>query len=289
MTVLSPLSYAIPYIPPHLPEDRSYSDSNGDYKQEYNTPSLLSSSQYVLTFDDGPNPTVTPKILNLLKRYGVKATFFIIAKNINSRTRPIIKRIVDEGHIIASHDYTHDNNNNESREKFKSDLKKSITKIYQTAKSFGQRMKRFYFRFPMAAYGRASQYHHMNVIYELSQEMFNENCIHFVFWDNDSSDWVPGTTSTEIFNNFKAFENGGDYVTYRVRSGRIQKIYDTIPGRAVPSTPQGGVVLLHDIHQRTIKATELILQYASRNNIDFVPLYTVEEFGYPTSARCRLQ
>ena len=59
-----------------------------------------------LTFDDGPNPKFTEKFLDLLKKYDVKATFFIVGKNIEGN-EAILKRIVNEGHIIGNHSYKH--------------------------------------------------------------------------------------------------------------------------------------------------------------------------------------
>jgi peptidoglycan/xylan/chitin deacetylase (PgdA/CDA1 family) len=56
-----------------------------------------------LTFDDGPNPDFTPALLDLLRRKGVHATFFLIDKHINQATVPIIKRIFEEGHSVAQH------------------------------------------------------------------------------------------------------------------------------------------------------------------------------------------
>lgn len=55
-----------------------------------------------LTFDDGPSPN-TPEILDILDRYGVKATFFVI----NGKYNKYMKDIVDRGHQIALHSYTH--------------------------------------------------------------------------------------------------------------------------------------------------------------------------------------
>ena len=61
-----------------------------------------------LTFDDGPDPRWTPAILNILKQENVPATFFIIGKN--GQTYPdLVRRIVDEGHEIGNHTYTHPN------------------------------------------------------------------------------------------------------------------------------------------------------------------------------------
>lgn len=56
-----------------------------------------------LTFDDGPNPTVTPRLLDLLKEKHAPATFFLIDKYINVETAPIIRRAFEEGHTVGQH------------------------------------------------------------------------------------------------------------------------------------------------------------------------------------------
>lgn len=61
-----------------------------------------------LTFDDGPNDVITPKILDVLKEKGVHATFFCPGKNINEKTKPILERELKEGNAVAIHSYSHD-------------------------------------------------------------------------------------------------------------------------------------------------------------------------------------
>ncbi|MDT7828600.1 polysaccharide deacetylase family protein [Pricia sp. S334] len=59
-----------------------------------------------LTFDDGPNPEFTPRVLKLLKKHGATATFFCIGKQIE-RHPEILKQILEEGHSIGNHTYSH--------------------------------------------------------------------------------------------------------------------------------------------------------------------------------------
>src|SRR4029079_18220665 len=61
-----------------------------------------------LTFDDGPDPTWTPAILDILKKENVPATFFVIGKN-GDAYPDLLRRIVDEGHEVGNHTYTHPN------------------------------------------------------------------------------------------------------------------------------------------------------------------------------------
>ena len=60
-----------------------------------------------LTFDDGPSSKITPQILDVLKKYDVKATFFVIGE-LAEKNPEYIKRIHNEGHAIANHTYSHD-------------------------------------------------------------------------------------------------------------------------------------------------------------------------------------
>lgn len=60
-----------------------------------------------LTFDDGPSVKVTPMILEILKEYDIKATFFVVGKMVDQNPE-ILKRTFEEGHAIANHSYSHD-------------------------------------------------------------------------------------------------------------------------------------------------------------------------------------
>lgn len=59
-----------------------------------------------LTFDDGPDERYTPKVLNILKRFQVKASFFLVGKRVE-RYPDIVRRILEEGHDIGNHTYSH--------------------------------------------------------------------------------------------------------------------------------------------------------------------------------------
>lgn len=59
-----------------------------------------------LTFDDGPNPTATPALLDVLRRHDVRGTFFIIDKHLTAQTAPIVRRAFEDGHAVALHSHT---------------------------------------------------------------------------------------------------------------------------------------------------------------------------------------
>ena len=61
-----------------------------------------------LTFDDGPHPEYTPQVLDVLKQYDVKATFFVIGERI-AGNEDILKRMPAEGHQIGNHSFSHKN------------------------------------------------------------------------------------------------------------------------------------------------------------------------------------
>jgi peptidoglycan/xylan/chitin deacetylase (PgdA/CDA1 family) len=59
-----------------------------------------------LTFDDGPHPAATPFVLDTLKEYGAKATFFCIGKNVLDQPA-LYERIITEGHAVGNHTFNH--------------------------------------------------------------------------------------------------------------------------------------------------------------------------------------
>ena len=62
--------------------------------------------QVALTFDDGPHPTLTPKILEILARYNVPATFFMVGQNIFYYPEAA-RAVIDAGHEVGNHTFTH--------------------------------------------------------------------------------------------------------------------------------------------------------------------------------------
>jgi len=72
--------------------------------------SISGDIELVLTFDDGPNPVNTPKVLDILAAHHLKAVFFLVGDMIDNpdkRIRPILARMVREGHVIANHTQHH--------------------------------------------------------------------------------------------------------------------------------------------------------------------------------------
>lgn len=74
------------------------------YLWRYNTAEKV----VYLTFDDGPTPDVTDWVLDVLSLYGAAATFFLIGKNVEKHPK-LAHRIIDAGHVIGNHSYSHAN------------------------------------------------------------------------------------------------------------------------------------------------------------------------------------
>lgn len=88
------------------PETPAYQELYPElYAQPHDWNTVEKSKVCYLTFDDGPSAR-TPEILELLDRYGVKATFFVVGKD-TEQSRAWMKQIVDAGHTIGVHSYTH--------------------------------------------------------------------------------------------------------------------------------------------------------------------------------------
>lgn len=86
---------------------RSQNDQQIENKIYFNG-SPNDGKKLALTFDDGPNSVVTPKILDILKENDITATFFILGNQINGNA-DLLNRIVEEGHAIGNHSWSHSN------------------------------------------------------------------------------------------------------------------------------------------------------------------------------------
>lgn len=86
------------YVYPTPPE------KNADILKDAKNPDGIKKAY--LTFDDGPDNTVTPEILDVLRRYNIKATFFLVGTLIEEN-QGMARRIYDEGHLLANHSYSH--------------------------------------------------------------------------------------------------------------------------------------------------------------------------------------
>jgi peptidoglycan/xylan/chitin deacetylase (PgdA/CDA1 family) len=160
----------------------------------------------VLTFDDGPNPLYTPKLLDVLKVHKVKATFFVVARDA-MRYPELIERIKKEGHGIALHSLEHRHALLSGYVYTKNDFSKSI-KLLNILKC---NIK--FFRPPWGV---------RNLF---TAKFIKKHNLHMVLWDIMVEDWkiknTPGMLAGRIYK--KVFDgaiiclhdggekHGGDY------------------------------------------------------------------------------
>jgi peptidoglycan-N-acetylglucosamine deacetylase len=74
-----------------------------DASSVWHVPAHGSDKIIYLTFDDGPNPTATPQLLEMLKEKDVRVTFFVIGEYVTSETAPLIRRMFEDGHSVGLH------------------------------------------------------------------------------------------------------------------------------------------------------------------------------------------
>ena len=103
-----------------------------------------------LTFDDGPSTNVTPRILDILDKYNIKATFFVTGTNASAHN-DIIKEIYKKEHVIANHSYSH---NYSAIYSSTTALINEIEETYNTIKKVIPSYDTKIFRFPGGSYGK---------------------------------------------------------------------------------------------------------------------------------------
>lgn len=135
--------------------------------------SSIDEKKIAITFDDGPHPVYTEKLLDGLKERDVKATFFVLGEKVKEYPE-IIERMQREGHIIGNHTYTHIQLRSGNREKFRKELVMTNQAISEVT---GQEVQ--YVRPPYGTWDK-----------KLEEElnMFP------VLWNVDPNDWCTGNT-----------------------------------------------------------------------------------------------
>jgi peptidoglycan/xylan/chitin deacetylase (PgdA/CDA1 family) len=131
-----------------------------------------------MTFDDGPHPSLTPKLLDILAQRNIKCTFFVIG-DLAARYPSIMKRIVAEGHEVANHTYTHRTLTASSDAKIREELQKSQDAIMRIT---GTRPRMY--RPPGGATNQ-----------RINQMIHNEFGYSCIMWSVDPQDWRrPGVS-----------------------------------------------------------------------------------------------
>lgn len=191
-----------------------------------------------LTFDDGPNSYSTPKILNILKKNNVKATFFELRP-----ARPdykITKRVIKEGHTLALHGFKHKYDQIYKSEKvYKGNLDKLRNLFF---KKYGVWCT--VSRFPGGSSNTVSRYN-PGIMTRLTKKLDGWG-YHYFDWNVDSEDAGGAKTPEQTFHN----------VTSELHKGR------------------GNVVLMHDFYKndKTINALDKMIKYGKKHGYVFLPI-----------------
>lgn len=186
-----------------------------------------------LTFDDGPGP-YTAWLLDILKKYNAKATFFVV----NTDYISLCQRMVDEGHAVGIHSVTHDYRQiYSSPDAFFQDLLQMQELIYQNCG-----VRTYLMRFPGGSSNTVSRFNPGIMTY-LTQAV--EDCgFRYFDWNVDSVDAGGAKESKEVFDN--------------VVSGIRWR--------------NGAVVLQHDIKDFSVAAVERILAWGTANGYQFLAM-----------------
>lgn len=186
-----------------------------------------------LTFDDGPCK-YTEQILDVLAKYNVKATFFVTGQKTNYSH--VMKRIVDEGHTIAAHTYTHTYDIYQNSDAYFNDLNKINDLIFAKTGRYTAIV-----RFPGGSSNKISKKYKEGIMSELSIKLQEKGYVYF--------DWNVDSGDTSTAKPEKIVKN----VTSSLKAG-------------------SSIVLLHDLKSANITALPQIIEYCQKNGYTLLPM-----------------
>jgi len=134
-----------------------------------------------ISFDDGPHPAITPFVLNELRKYNAKATFFCIGDNVNKYPQ-IYQQVIDEGHAIGNHTMHHINGWKTSDDAYLSDIAAAANCISSNL-----------FRPP---YGRIKRS-------QLRKLKLENSTLQTVMWSVLAGDWIATLDPEKCFQQVK--------------------------------------------------------------------------------------
>ncbi|MEO5682202.1 MAG: polysaccharide deacetylase family protein [Chitinophagaceae bacterium] len=144
-----------------------------------------------LTFDDGPHPVATPFVLDALKKYNAKATFFCIGKNVAEHPY-LYKKILEEGHATGNHTHNHLNG-------WKTTDQRYIENISAAANYIDSSL----FRPP---YGRITRFQ--------AKQLMEKMGLTIVMWSVLSADFDTAITPQKCWGNVKRSAGNGSIVVF---------------------------------------------------------------------------
>ena len=156
-----------------------------------------------LTFDDGPNTSITPQVLDILEEYGIPGTFFLIARNITPESAEIVRRARKLGCDIENHSVTHGFMNQMTAEQIREEVAECTRKIVEIT---GQEPA--FFRPPFIA---------------LNQTMFDSIGLTFIC-GSGCEDWVPAVSAEERARRTLANAKDGEIILLHDMQGNINTV-----------------------------------------------------------------
>lgn len=159
-----------------------------------------------LTFDDGPHEEATPFVLDLLRQYQTRASFFCIGKNVQANPS-LYQRILDEGHSVGNHTYNHKNGWSVSNNEYFDDISKTAELVHSP-----------YFRPP---YGRIR---FSQVSYLLSDLKLQP-----VMWSLLSGDFDDKISGEQCTENVMKNMEPGSIIVFHDSGKAYEKIRYTLP------------------------------------------------------------
>lgn len=164
-----------------------------------------------ITFDDGPNDLYTPQVLDLLKKYNAKATFFLIGERV-TRYPEVALREIEEGHEVANHTFSHARLQYLSDEQIRNQLQKTHEAIINAT-----HVEPVLFRPPFGYYSERS----INAVHELGYLTVMWS------WHQDTFDWSnPGVY--KIVSNVLKDTRKGDIVLFHDHGGDRTQTIDAL-------------------------------------------------------------
>lgn len=158
----------------------------------------MSDENIYLTFDDGPDENITPRLLELLSKHEIKATFFVVGQKA-ARYPEIVLQIHKNGHAIGNHSYTHPHLIFKSKEIIEGEIKRTDKAVFEIT---GKRPTLF--RPPHGQFGLAV----LSVLKSTNHRM--------VLWSASSQDYKAKTSTEKIQARTKKY----------VRPGKIVLMHD---------------------------------------------------------------
>ncbi len=158
-----------------------------------------------LTFDDGPIPESTPFILDTLKRFGVKATFFMVGDNVRKYPE-LFQQIVADGHQVGNHTHNHISGFSHSLHEYSYNVEKANAYIHSHL-----------FR-PPHGWIRPVQY-----------ALLTQKKYKMVMWDLVTRDYSKWLTAADVVNNVKRYARNGSIITFHDSIKAIEKLRTALP------------------------------------------------------------